>query len=87
MPYAVHLGDRAERQVQRLSTAAQKRIHASLEALKVDPFQPRPKADIKLLGGGAMGHRLRVGDYRIFYVVDGGDVYVTQVRHRSHAYD
>lgn len=60
---------------------------AGLQELKQDPLTPRPKADIKMLRGDRGQFRLRVGEYRVFYVVDGDTVYVTDLLHRSHAYD
>lgn len=85
--YRVLLGQRAEKQIDRLASATQARIYSSLHALKEDPLQPRPRADIKALKGGILGYRLRIGDYRVFYSVVGQDVFITQVLHRSHAYD
>lgn len=41
---------------------------------------PGPCGDVDQL-------RLRVGEYRVFYVVDEDIVYITDIPHRSHAYD
>jgi mRNA interferase RelE/StbE len=54
-----------------------------------DPLRRRAGADIKRLQGQPGVFRLRIGDYRLFYVIDpqARIVVVTDVRHRSHAYD
>jgi mRNA-degrading endonuclease RelE of RelBE toxin-antitoxin system len=77
----------AERDLARLSTAARERILLGVEALRTDPVRARPGADIKALRGFPGQHRLRVGDHRVFYVVDGKTVWITGVRHRSNAYE
>ena len=87
MAFQVALSHRAEQAIRRVTSQLQGRIYKGIEALKVEPFRGRPGADIKMLRGDRGQYRLRVGNYRIFYVVDENTVYVTDVRHRSHAYD
>jgi len=67
--------------------ALRQRIGAAMQLLHDDPFTPRPGCDLKLLLARGDG-RLRVGDYRIFYYVDGEEIFVTVVqRKRSGTYD
>jgi len=50
---------------------------------------PRHHPNIKPLSGPLIGqHRLRVGDYRIVYLIDdpAGVVHVLKIAHRSEAY-
>ncbi len=55
--------------------------------LKDDPFRPRPGADIKRLKGkNKTLYRLRVGDYRFEYFVEGNIVYVVEAFKRSRGY-
>jgi len=55
--------------------------------LKNDPFTPRPRTDIKKLGGrNKTMYRLRVGDYRFEYFVDGKTVYVVEGFRRERGY-
>ncbi len=55
--------------------------------LKRDPFKPRPGADIKKLKGRDKTlYRLRVGDYRFEYFVEGNTVYVVVAFKRGRGY-
>lgn len=87
MAFGVALRKKADRALGRLPATMQARLMAGLQELKQDPLTPRLKADIKMLRGDRGQFRLRVGEYRVFYVVDGDTVYVTDLLHRSHAYD
>lgn len=55
------------------------RIVQALRALR-----DRGEGDTASLGGGT--RRLRVGDYRIFFGEEGGDVWVLKVMHRRKGY-
>jgi mRNA interferase RelE/StbE len=61
------------------------RILAKLTELESDPLGFNTTA----LVSQPTRHRLRVGDYRIIYTVDAGEliVWVVQVGHRSEIYD
>lgn len=87
MAFAVALRNKADRAIGRLGESLRDRIYAGLQALKENPLHARPGADIKMLRGDRGQYRLRIGEYRVFYVVDDKTVYVTDVLHRSHAYD
>jgi mRNA interferase RelE/StbE len=47
--------------------------------------EPRP-AGVKKLVGGRHDWRVRIGEYRIVYAIDGDTVVVMQVRHRRDVY-
>lgn len=58
------------------------RIKLALRNLENDPFRNRPKADIRKLEGtkGRENlYRLRIGDYRAVYAVEGNTVWVTEI--------
>lgn len=61
------------------------RILAKLAELETDPFGFSTTAMVSQ----PERRRLRVGDYRVIYTVDGGAlvVWVIHVRHRSTVYD
>lgn len=65
------------------------RIRRGMRVVAEDPRRRRSGADIKRLHAEPGVYRLRVGDHRVFYVIFPGEqaVYVTDVRHRSRAYD
>lgn len=83
MSYTVRLKPRAERELDRLPIAVAKRIWGRLLALERDP---RPRGAAKL--EGVEGYRIRIGDYRIVYLVDDGQrvVDVARIAHRREVY-
>ncbi|MEA3166826.1 MAG: mRNA interferase RelE/StbE [Thermoplasmata archaeon] len=75
------------RQFRKLGDETQERLRQALAVLADDPLTPRPKADIKRLAGtDPVKHRLRVGDWRIVYAVDGPTVRVLEVFARGRGY-
>lgn len=85
--YRVFLSETARKQLRDLMVKTQTRIKDALRELEDDPFRPRPRADIKRLKGPDRDYfRLRIGDHRIIYVVEGHRVLVAKILHRSKAY-
>ena len=86
--YEVLLSETALRQYKRISSDLQKKIKSNLAELKNDPYRPRPKADIKKLKGPKRDYyRLRIGNYRAIYIIEGKKVKVAKILPRSSAYD
>jgi mRNA interferase RelE/StbE len=86
--YEVLLSETARKQLTDLPEAVQQRIKQAMAELKVDPFRPRPKADIKRLKGPDRDYyRQRIGDFRVIYVVEGQKVLVAKILPRSKAYN
>ena len=83
--YRVELKLSARKELEHLSNQIIKRIIRKLEALA---FNPRPPG-CKKLKGGDKEWRLRVGDYRVVYTIDGQKllVVVTRLRHRGEVYE
>jgi mRNA interferase RelE/StbE len=83
MVYTVGVQRRAQKQIARLPAPTQDRIENALRALADDP---RPQGSGKLRG--REGLRVRVGDFRIIYLVDDDQraVTVVQVGHRRDVY-
>lgn len=80
---------RFQRKFRKLSGQERSRIREGLSALEEDPLTPRPGADIKPLSGTTPPkHRLRVGDFRVIYVVDTerDEVRVIDVFRRGRGY-
>ena len=61
--------------------AKQQHVHARAEALESDPA-----GDVKKLTNFTPEYRLRVGDYRVLFEVDGASVVVYRVLHRKDAH-
>jgi len=89
MVFEVRVHPEAARFIQRLDSKTQQRIKNTLFLLKEDPFRSRPTVDIKKLRGTKGRHdlfRLRMGDYRAIYSVEGKIVWVTDVFRREKGY-
>ncbi|HII76543.1 MAG TPA: type II toxin-antitoxin system RelE/ParE family toxin [Methanolinea sp.] len=62
-------------------------MRKSLTCLEEDPYAPRAHADIKpLKDTHPQKYRLRVGNFRIVYVVEGNKVRILDVLHRGRGY-
>jgi len=86
--YEVLLSETARRQLENLPVNLQERVKDALIELCEDTYRPRPKADIKKLKGPKRDYyRLRIGNYRAIYVVEGNDVKVAKILPRNSAYD
>jgi mRNA interferase RelE/StbE len=83
--YSVELKQSARKELERLPNAIIARIIVKLEGLEENP---RP-AGCKKLKGGDDEYRVRVGEYRIVYVIDDRKVIVTitRIRHRRDVYE
>ncbi len=85
MKYAVLLEKAAARFLLRLRDAKLKaRLDESIESLATDPRPP----GCRMLAGTPDRYRIRVGDCRIIYSVDGGrvTVLVLAIGHRREVY-
>lgn len=83
MAYEVILGRSAEKDLDRLPVNLRQRITRKLLALENDP---RPPGVQKLHGHD--GYRIRIGDYRILYLIDdeAKKVDLLAVGHRREVY-
>ena len=86
MKYAFRWRERAVRQLRAISQPAALTILQALAPLGEDPR--RQDADIKKMAGYADRYRLRVGDYRVIYEIDGEEliILIVVVGHRREAY-
>lgn len=82
--YVVEVELNAAKAIGKLDRTVQVRILKAIAALGAEP---RPSGAIKLVGSDGM--RIRVGDYRVVYVIDDAVVTVTVVKvgHRSSVYE
>jgi mRNA interferase RelE/StbE len=83
MAYIVRLKPRAERELDGLPIGVARRIWQKLLTLE---GEPRPPGTSKLEGSD--GYRIRMGDYRIVYLIDDRAqvVDVVRVAHRREVY-
>jgi mRNA interferase RelE/StbE len=63
------------------------RIKNGLKELKSDPYTPRANADIKQLNDtDPLKYRIRIGEYRVIYYIDGKVVKLIEVFVRGRGY-
>ena len=83
--YALEIKPSARKELERLSESLIARIAAKIEGLSADP---RPFGSKKLLGYKDLW-RIRVGDYRVVYIIDDPRkiVNITRIAHRRNVYE
>ena len=83
--YRITLSPAAVRQLRKFDPQVKRRIQAAIELLAENPRSP-PAA--KQLVGGGGEWRVRVGDYRIIYEINDGEllVLVLSAGHRREVY-
>ena len=81
--YEVRLTRQAAKQLASLERSMQLRIAGVIESLSLNPFPPKAQ---RLRGREAW--RVRVGDYRLVYTVNQGELMIVVVRlaHRREVY-
>ena len=81
--WKVVLTRRAAKELKRIERADQSRIVGAIELLRHHPYPPKAQ---KLATREAW--RIRVGDYRVIYLVEGATVTITVIRiaHRREVY-
>jgi len=82
--YAVEFAASALREFKALERATQRRVATHIDRLTGNPFPPGSKK----LKGSPDHHRIRVGDYRVIYKVDGKRlvILVLKIGHRREVY-
>lgn len=89
MPYEVQLHRSVAKTLSGVSRQERSRIVKALRVLETDPYESRTGANIVRLKGTKGREdlfRLRIGNYRAIYAVQGQTVYVTDLFHRGRGY-
>ena len=81
MPYTIEFSPHASRDLKSLSPEIAKRIMK-----KINTLHQGLVGDIKRMTNFRPAYRLRVGDYRVLFDVEGKTIIVYRVRHRREAY-
>jgi mRNA interferase RelE/StbE len=82
MRYDIEFTNGGLRELKRLSPEVSRRIERKLDVLRDDL-----RGDVKRLRNFAPRYRLRVGDWRVLFEIEGGHIIVYHVSHRSQAYE
>jgi mRNA interferase RelE/StbE len=79
--YDLRFKPRSVKDLKRLPTELRKRIIKKIEEMTEDLA-----GDVKQLTNFTPEYRLRVGDYRVLFEIEGNNIVVYRVRHRREAY-
>jgi mRNA interferase RelE/StbE len=82
MQYEVEYKPKAWRDLDGFRTKDAVRIH-----LKIDKMRKALAGDVKRLSNFSPSYRLRVGDYRVLFELEGNKIIIYRVKHRRDAYD
>lgn len=78
MVFALQLSRTAQKTLDKLPHNTAKKIVTHLKEIQIDPYRPRPKADIVPVAGKKT-YRLRIGKVRIEYEVCGNAIEVSKI--------
>jgi len=82
MDYDIHYHKDARATLQRMSPDIARRI-----LRKIDHMRHDLAGDVKRLKQFVPNYRLRVGDWRVLFDVNGESIIIHDIKHRSQAYD
>jgi mRNA interferase RelE/StbE len=84
MTYTVEFAPRTRRELRKLSSVVRKRVLDKIDSLADNPF-PYGYTEIK---GSQNYYRVKVGNYRIIYTVEHGEllILVVHIGHRREIY-
>lgn len=81
MRYDVRFKPRAIKDIEGLPSRIQDRVLARIEKMSNDL-----KGDVKRLTNFTPEYRLRVGDFRVLFEIEGETIIIYRIRHRREAY-
>ncbi|MBI2129551.1 type II toxin-antitoxin system RelE/ParE family toxin [Candidatus Woesearchaeota archaeon] len=82
MHFSIIWDEKAYDELKKLEASIHRRIEKKVSELSEDPYLK----DIKKLKG-TEGYRLRVGDYRVIFEIEGNKIQILKVGHRRNIYD
>lgn len=86
MTYSVFLHPDVEEYLDSLSQNEREMCYLILKKLVDEPLKNRSGCDIKKMSGKKLYYRLRVGDHRFLYVINGNEVLVEEAFKRGRGY-
>ena len=87
MSYTVLVSKTFQKKFHQLQSNSKNRIRKSLKELEKDPYSSRPNCDIKMLEDTKpRKHRLRIGSYRVIYLVERKEVKIIDLLKRETGY-
>lgn len=81
MKYSLRFGSRALKDLRRLDKQLSKRIVDRIEFVADDL-----RGDVKKLTDHSAQYRLRIGDYRVLFDIEGETIVIQRIRNRREVY-
>jgi len=81
MKYDIQFKPKSVKDIERLPSRIQDRVLARIEEMSNDL-----KGDVRRLTNFTPEYRLRVGDYRVLFEIEGKTIIIYRIRHRREAY-
>jgi len=82
MEYKLVYTRRAARDISKLQKSVKERVRKSLEKYAEEPFSHARKMVDSTLGN----YRFRIGEYRVLFDIEGDEIVILRVGHRSEVY-
>jgi len=87
MRYEIRLHPNAVSSLDKLNQSTKERLVSKIRVLKDRPKLKRAGTDIKKIkDANPEAYRLRIGDYRVIYAVEGDVVWITEIMSRGRGY-
>ena len=87
MSYKIRLHPKTVNFLSKRNQATKEQLKSKIKVLENHPKIKRSGADIKKIrDANPEAYRLRIGDYRIIYVVEKGIVWITEIMYRQKGY-
>lgn len=87
MSYEIRLHPKAASFLSKRNHATKEQLKSKIKILGNHPKLKRSGTDIKKIrDANPEAYRLRIGDYRVIYVVEDGVVWITEIMHRQKGY-
>jgi len=81
MKYDIQFKPKSVKDIESLPSRIQARVLARIEEMSNDL-----KGDVRRLTNFTPEYRLRVGDYRVLFEIEGETIIIYRIRHRREAY-
>ncbi len=82
MSYIIVYTRRAEKDIRKLDPSIKPQIGKALLKLQNNPFEHSEKLTDSIIGA----YRIRIGDYRVIFDIEGKDIVILRVGHRKEIY-
>ena len=85
--YKIFVSKTFQKQFHKMDKNLQERVKTAIQKLKENPYKSKARADIKpLIGTKPLKYRIRVGEYRIIYIIKNKTIKIIEIIKRGKGY-